>query len=126
MTVARTTRRAVLALGLAALPVAALATPVDPDARFLEWEREATTCNAAIAEARGLSDQDLDTLMDRAGHFEELIATTPAAGLTGARVKVAYLLGSRADRADEANVWQDRVDMSALRTLLEAVTRAAG
>ncbi len=125
-----TTRRAMF--GVAAPAVAVIAAPAgcaalqsDPDQRFVEWASEARFWSTASNDSQPKTDEQLDALMDRAGHFEELIATTPAAGLTGARVKAAWLLSHREDFVSEDVYWADRCEMSAIRGLIDFLARGA-
>jgi hypothetical protein len=126
-----TTRRALFAavpaIALPAVALATVSTAAGDDAQFLTWEREAKFWRAASNDGRPKTDDELDALVDRTGHFEELIATTAAAGLIGARVKAAYLLQSLEDGASlEGLYWTDRMEMAAIRSILDVITKAAG
>ena len=98
------------------------ATPA-PGAQFLAWERDAALLNLACTEGPPKSDEELDLAMDRAGHVEELIATTPAADLIGARVKASFLLTLREEALDE-NVRCERTELATIRTLVEVLKAA--
>jgi hypothetical protein len=94
------------------------------DAKFLAWEREAKAWRDRSNE-RGKTDGETDACLDRELHFLTLIAHTPAAGLTGARVKAAFLLQQFEDFDRDDAYWANRAQGAALRTIVEALSGAA-
>jgi hypothetical protein len=81
------TRRALIAAGAALSAVPTVSTASTDEARFLAWEREATFWREASNDASPKTDAELDVILDRARHFEDLIMTTPGHGVTVARIR---------------------------------------
>ena len=102
---------------IVALPAAALAAQPDPHPA---WAREAEALIARGAVDRELSDEELDAIVDPLNRLENLIATTPAGTLAGAREQLVLVR-----RSLEHNEY-DRMERAALANAQATLERLAG
>ncbi len=117
-------RRAALKGVAAATCVAGVAIPIaeaapSPDAQLIAWEAEIHKREAAINQAKLITDKELDDLCGPIADLEHRIAATEAHTVRGLAVKFRRFL---TDLEDGEGAWTD----DNVRTMLASFERLAG